>query len=313
LSIAFAIVLILGLIPSYIYISYGYNSHNHYSIRNIGFGETSGEQINASLLEEFDLDYLQLIESLLKAAELIEEYNETLSNQLLNVAENLATMNQYEALALYEEILPSLISLLEQLAETDPELYMELTALLPTNLADVIKYNDIPSGVLPSNFMSGEPIVKPDFVKVNSVLGGLPNINLYYIIFLIAIISLPILLYFSYMHREILAGRILKGLSKSLRGMYIGMKLGSKPKIPRDIIIYNYRKFLLHMKMIGLEKRRYETPREYLSRLDVEFIDKVRELTYLFEIAKYTAYDIGTEEAAMSDEIVNEIEAMINV
>jgi hypothetical protein len=65
--------------------------------------------------------------------------------------------------------------------------------------------------------------------------------------------------------------------------------------------------------MIGLEKRRYETPREYLSRLDVEFIDKVRELTYLFEIAKYTAYDIGTEEAAMSDEIVNEIEAMINV
>lgn len=289
-------------------ISLADTSITNYTVRNIGVEGGEASPINLSSIEDLDLNYLELIDSLLKAAELLKEYNETLSHDLVEVAESLAMMNEADAITLYQEILPSLIDLLSQMADNDPELYVELSSLLPMSIKE---YTNVGLSVPlhPSmDITSGKPLITPNLAKVNNMISNLPSVDLTRLMMLAAAILIPIILYFGYVYKEIVGGQVFKPLRRTFRRIYVSFKLGNKPSDPRGIIIYNYRKFLLHMETLGFKKARYETPREFLMRISGDIGERAVELTRLFEYARYTNYNITEDMAEESERIIMSME-----
>lgn len=274
------------------------------AIRNLG-GEYEG--LNATMYNITDINLLNLINSLLLAADMIKEYNASLSNDLKDVA-NLIVSGEYnEAIKKYEKLLPQILNLAKELQDVDPEVISRLLSILPSDLENAISGE--PPEISLSIPSTGEiNVPMPGMDRLSSNLSSVGGIEIPYLNIILPGLLITIILVILVYYRNLILETLSPVLSKHINKALIRIKLGSKPNDPRGIIIYNYNKFLLILAKRGLKKHKYETPREFMKRVDESIFSLSNELTKLFEIAKYSHRELTSNDAARSDEIISAIE-----
>jgi len=263
------------------------------------------EELMRGMASYKDVDLMSLVSTLMSLAELVEKYNASLAGGLREVAELLVSGRVAEALKAYADLLPYLADLVEEIKDVDPEAAAEIMRLVQGSVLGGLYYGGVlrkvklpepPEAPLP-------PRVNVTHVAVQAQPGpggayAIPALSL----------SLPVMAALAaYSLWRALPPGFRLGLRRRLRSVAARVRLGPRPRTPRDIVIYNYRLFLRLMEGEGVRKRPGETPRELLSRLAGEIVGPSRELTELFEKARYSPAEVSSADAARSDELLRMI------
>jgi hypothetical protein len=280
-------------------------------IRNLGGLPTLGNVSGVNMTGELDLDLVNLVSSLLEAAALLEKYNESLAEELRGVAGLVLSGNLNDAFARYEELKPYIEEALKSLSEVDPEVFRKLLSLLPGDIRAAAEGESTPPIMEvpePPEMPGLSPIIKQPAANLPAPTPAVEVPYLEYVGVAMAIIAA--IYAFAYF-REPISRLLAPKLSRVVGKIALKLKMGAKPRDPRQRIIYNYRYFLLVMDRAGSGKRWDETPREFLRRIDRRIFEPSRELTALFEKARYSPYTPTTEDARRSDEVVKDIESRL--
>lgn len=296
-SLPIYLAVMLLLLTSHIFI------HCSASIRNLG----GRVEYNVSISEFENIDLLSFIMSLLETAELLDKYNASLADDLRDVAGLLITGNVDDAYEKYMELLPYLEELIRDVGDVDPELAAKLLSIITGEGAQPYR-GELPELANVSTIME---VGRVNVGGLSSNMLRLPPISPINIGLMLFIIIIPTILYFSYTYREVLLGFISPRIRRKIDNAMIRFKLGPPPKTPHEIIIYNYRKFLYLIGRMGIKKEGHETPREFLCRLGNGYLKAARELTTLFEKARYSPYQVEDEDVDKSYRLTRQIEGMI--
>ncbi len=306
------IMLVIILISSIINISIPYvygDTVIILTVRNLGDEKVD---LNATLYNITDINILNLVDTLLTIADLLEKYNRTTSNNLREVAGLILLGHYDEAIIKYKELLPQILDLVNNLQDVDPELVSEVLSNLPLDLENAIAGNPPETSIsLPSSSFSNIKTPIPNIGSLSSNVGAVSNVSIPYLDIILPFILILAVIFIVYYYRKYIMEKLSPVLSKYANKVLVRIKLGGKPSDPRGIVIYNYRRFLFILeKSRGLIKKKSETPREFIKKIDKDIYHLSQELTDLFEKAKYSRKEITSSEAARSDEIISSIEGV---
>ena len=273
-------------------------------IRNLG-GEYS-EFNESKIWSKFSVDKASLISILLEIAKLIEEYNQSLADEIREITQLIYAGNISEAYEKYVSLLPYIEEAIEEIYNIDPELAHEILSLIKLTGCDV-KY---PGGQI-------DIFNIPNFpgININNLVSLPSNVvstsytaNQY--IFIAAI--LVIIFVSTILFRKWVMRYVSPAIKSRIDKLVVKLKLGRKPNDPRGIIIFNYKLLLYLLQRVGVFKKDYETPREFLSRVSLNIKRQCHELTMLFEKARYSHKEITIEEAERSNHLISQIEGLIH-
>ncbi len=256
---------------------------------------------------EIPPELLYLLNDLDKIKEILQKYDTEMASRIDSIELKIISGDTEGAYLDYLLLEKDLQTLLEEIKNINYQDYLELINLLPEdpqsifnpdqaggdiqrifqtemNIDNLGMMPSIPNKSIGSNFLN-PPIGSPTLPSLFSM-----NIPMEFLIMIIvALAAVSITLYVVVNRRDVLLPAILK--TEKIIKIFKERVTGSRvlpPDTPDGRIIYNYYMFLKKAAEMGYKRREYETPLEFVDRIEKEEVNTIgKRLSILFEKVRY--------------------------
>jgi hypothetical protein len=273
--------------------------------------ESLSEQIR--LEEDFGSESPDQAENMQALAQMLWDKNPDLARDLMDMSNLINLGRDEDARQLYREIDKDLLT---ALLELDPELVSRAFEYLEGGVVEPEKEygdnrNPPPNSsqeIFPSINNIGSPLAAAPIPAAS-----LPSINIMNPSILLSLIMVPLLILPLFLFRN----RVQTYFPKPRRSMFRERDrsvLNREPINPKERVLYHFIRLIQIMKLRGITKHDSETHREYSLRFKGKKEEiNVKEVSRIYETAKFTKTRIDNEDADKCAEIVDTIENQSNI
>jgi len=273
--------------------------------------ESLSEQIR--LEEDFGSESPEQAENIQVLAQMLWDKNPDLARDLMDISNLINLGRDEDARQLYREIDEDLLA---ALLELDPELVSRAFEYLEGGLIEPEKEK----GDNSNPPLNSSQEIFPSFNNIGSPLAAAPiptvslqSINIINPSILIPFIILPLLILPLFLFRN----RVRTYFPKSRRSIFGELDRGfldKEPTNPKERVLYHFIRLIQIMKLRGITKQDSETHREYSLRFEGKKEDmEIKEISRIYETAKFTKTEIVSQDADKCAEIVDRIENQSNI